>query len=72
MHSITLNIKDDFYPTFKELVDSFVADQKMEYKLPSNIDTIRDDIEISLQEIAQGKTYTIDEAFDTLLAKYED
>ncbi|MEA2029548.1 MAG: hypothetical protein U9N49_11310 [Campylobacterota bacterium] len=72
MYSMTLNIKDEFYPEFKEIVDSFVAKNKLEYKLPSNINTIRDDIEISLEEVAQGRAYSIDKAFDSVLAKYED
>ncbi|MBN2825800.1 MAG: hypothetical protein JXQ76_10775 [Campylobacterales bacterium] len=72
MHSMTLNIKDEFYPEFKEIVDSFVAKNKLEYRLPNNINTIRDDIEISLKEIAHGRVYRVDEAFDSVLAKYAD
>jgi len=72
MYSMTLHIKDEFYPEFKEIVDSFVARNKLEYQLPSNINTVRDDIEVSLEEIAQGRAYSIDKAFDSVLAKYED
>jgi len=57
----------------EELAEAwFVADEKLEYELPSDIVSIRDDIEISLEEIAQGKSYSIDEAFERVLAKYAD
>jgi len=57
----------------EELAEAwFVADEKLEYELPSDIVSIRDDMEISLEEIAQGKSYSIDEAFERVLAKYAD
>ncbi|NWF66067.1 MAG: hypothetical protein HXX81_01225 [Campylobacterales bacterium] len=81
MHSMTLtNIKDDFYPHLKAIIDSFVADNKLQYKQKERYSYPQDVVVSSVEEVRRrvfeaedrvknGEFYTQDE-YETIMNNF--